>query len=255
MSMKIGRNPEVKGLVVGLTILVAGALMMLLPPLLDMDMMQTGFALQFGGFFLAVVGIITAAIFGYRANRLKAMFRGSRLLARWVYDPVQVRDQADKDLQSTKERNRVILSIVAFFMVACTLLFVVIGFLNGEGDNMPLFVGIMAAVLLIVAVFAFGMPYLQQRRALSSSGEAIIAENGLFINGALHTWNPPLAMLDDVALVEDGTQTRLVFSLRSLSRTSATAYEAYCVEVPVPLGKDAAARRVEQHFQGRNQPV
>jgi hypothetical protein len=255
MSMKIRRNPEVKGLVAGLAILAAGALLILLPPLLDMDMMQAGFAMQFGGFFLTMVGIITLAIFGYRANRLQAMFRGSRLLAHWVYDPVQVRDQADRDLQSTKERNRVLLSIVAVFVVACTLLFVVIGFLSGEGDNMPIFAGIMAAVLLIVAAFAIGMPYLQQHRALHSSGEAVIAENGLFINGALHTWNPPLAMLDDVALVEDGTQARLVFSLRSLARTSATAYEAYSVEVPVPPGEGATARRVEQHFRERNRPV
>lgn len=253
--MNTSRNPEVKGLVAGLAILGVGALLILLPPLLDMDMMQAGFAMQFGGFFLIVVGIITAAIFGYRAYRLKAMFHGSRLVAHWVYDPMLVRDQADRDLQSTKERNRGLLLIVAVFIVACTLLFVVIGSLSGEGDNMPSFAGIMATVLLIVAAFAIGMPYLQHRRALRSSGEAVIAENGLFINGALHTWNPPLVMLDDVALVEDGTQARLVFSLRSLARTSVTAYEAYSVEVPVPPGEGVMARRVEQHFRERNLPV
>jgi len=247
--MKMGRNPEVKGLIAGLVILAVGALMIVLPPLLDMDMMQVGFAFQFGGIFVAIMGIITAAIFGYRVNRLKSMFRGSRVLAHWCYDSVQVRDRADKDLQGAKEKNRILLAIVAFFVVACTLLMVVIGFFEGEGDNMPVFVGLMAAVLVIIAAFAMGMPYVQWRRALSSSGEAIIADNGLYINGALHTWNAPLAILDDVALVEDGTQARLVFSLRSLARTSATAYEAYSVQVPVPPGETATARRVEQHFQ------
>jgi hypothetical protein len=255
MSIKIGRNPEVTGLIAGLVILGAGALMMWLPPLLAMDMMQIGFALQFGGLFLVVVGLVTAAIFGFRAKRLNAMLRGSRLLAHWVYDPVQVRDQADRELRSTKERNRAILLIVAGFFVACTLLFVVMGLLSGEGDNMPLFAGIMTAVLLIIAAFAFGMPYWQHRRALRSSGEAIIAENGLFVNGALHTWNPPLARLDEVSLVEDGRQARLVFDLSSLSRTSVTAYDAYSVEVPVPPGEEATARRVEQFFRQRNQPV
>lgn len=124
---------------VGLVILAAGALMVLLPPLLDVDMMQAGFALQFGGIFLVLVGLITAAIFGYRANRLQATFRGSRVLAHWVYDPVQVRDLADRDLKSTKEKNRVLLLILAVFVVVCTLLLVVIGFLSGEGDNMPIF--------------------------------------------------------------------------------------------------------------------
>jgi hypothetical protein len=253
--MNLRRNPEVTGLIAGLAILGVGVLLILLPPLLDLDMMQAGFAMQFGGFFLVVVGLIVAAIFGYRANRLKSMFRGSRVLAHWVYEPVQVRGQADADLQSAKERNRVLLLIVAVFVVACTLLFVAIGFSSGEGDNMPLFVGIMAAVLLIVAAFAFGMPYLQHRRALRSSGEALIAENGLYINGALHTWNPPLAKLEEVQLVEEGAEARLVFSFRSLSRTSATLYESYSVEVPVPPGQEAVARKVEQYFRERDLPV
>lgn len=253
--MNVRRNPEVAGLIAGLAILGIGIVLILLPPLLDLDMMQAGFAMQFGGFFLVVVGLIAVAIFWFRANRLKAMFRGSHLLAHWVYDPLQVRDQADTDLQSAKERNRVLLVIVAVFIVACTLLLVAIGFSSGEGDNMPLFVGIMAAVLLIVAVFALGMPYLQHRRALRSSGEALIAENGLYINGALHTWNPPLATLQEVRLVEEGAETHLVFSLRSLSRTSATLYETYSVTVPVPPGQEAAAHKVEQHFRERNLPV
>lgn len=253
--MNMRRNPEVAGQIAGLAILGIGVLLVLLPPLLDLDMMQAGFAMQFGGFFLAVVGFVVAAIFFYRASRLKAMFRGSHVLAHWVYDPAQVRDQAGTDLQSAKERNRVLLLIVAVFVVACTLLFVAIGFSSGEGDNMPLFAGIMAAVLLIVAAFAFGMPYLQQRRALRSSGEAIIAENGLYINGALHTWNPPLATLEEVRFVEEGAEARLVFSLRSLSRTSATLYEAYSVNVPVPSGSEAAARQVELYFQERNVSV
>ena len=120
---------------------------------------------------------------------------------------------------------------------------------------MTLFVGIMAAALLLIAAFAFGMPYVQHRRALGSSRETTIAENGLWINGALHTWDPPLAMLDEVRLLEDGTQARLVFCLRSLSQASVTLYQAYSVEVPVPPGKEAAARRVEQHFRERHLPV
>ena len=253
--MQIRRNPEFTGLVTGLVILGVGVLLILLPLLLDMDMMQAGFALQFGGFFLAIVGLITTGIFGYRAHRLQAILSGSRLLAHWAYDPAQLQDQADKDLQSAKGRNRGLLLVVALFFVALTLLFVVLGFFSGEGDHMPLFVGIMAAALLCVAAFAFGMPYLQRRRALRSSGETYVAEHGLFINGALHTWDPPLAMLDEVRLVEDGTQQRLVFSLRSLSRASTTLYQAYSVEVPVPPGKESAARRVEQYFRERHRPV
>ncbi|MFO7697613.1 MAG: hypothetical protein R6X16_10725 [Anaerolineae bacterium] len=59
-------------------------------------------------------------------------------------------------------------------------------------------------------------------------------------------------MLDGVQLVEEGPQARLVFDLRSLSRASATMYQAYQVEVPVPPGQEDAARRVEGQFRERN---
>lgn len=247
--MQIRRNPEYTGLVVGLAMLGAGALLALLPPLLAMDMMEAGFALQCGGAFLALVGLITAALFWARVRRLQAILGGSRLLVHWTYAPAQLEAQAARDLHSTQARNWGMLAIVAAFFVVFTLLFVVIGILSGEGDQMPLFAGIMAAILGIVAAFAAGMPYLQRRRAMRSSGEAYIAENGLWINGALHTWDPPLAMLDGVQLVEEGPQARLVFDLRSLSRASATMYQAYQVEVPVPPGQEDAARRVERQFR------
>ena len=252
--MQIRQGPEFTGVVVGLAILGVGVLLILLPLLLDLDMMQVGFALQSGGVFLVVVGLVTTAISGYRVRRLKAILSGSRLLAHWVYEPAQLQDQADKDLRSTKARNRGLLLVVALFFVAFTLLFVGIGVVSGEGDQMPLFVGLMAAALLVVAAFAFGAPYLQHRRALRSSGEAYVAEHGLWINGVLYTWNPPLAALDEVRFVADGTPARLVFNLRSLSQASATLYQAYSVEVPVPPGQEAAARWIEQHFQEHPQP-
>jgi len=250
--MKLHRNPERSGLIAGLAILAVGAFFILLPLLANLDMMETGFGMQCGGLFLVIVGGVTTATFSYRVRRLREMLRGDRVLAHWVYDPAQLHEQAARDLEGTKSRNQGLFLIVAAFFVVFTSLFVMIGALSGEGENMPLFAGIMGAVLLIVAAFAFGMPYLQHRRALRSSGEAVIAEEGLFINGVLHTWNAPLAMLDGVALADDGDQARLVFHLRSLSRASATAYETYSVEVPVPRGEEATARRVEGHFRERS---
>ena len=243
------RNPEMVGVLVGLAFLIAGGACILLPVLTAMDLMQGGFALQFLGFFLVIVGVVIAGLYGYRARRLAAMFAGRNLLAHWRYDPVQAEAQARRELAETRQRNRALLLVVAVFVVICTLLFTVYGVLQGEGDNMPIFIAIMAAVLLIVAAFAFLMPSLQYRRARKDGGEAIIAENGLYASGVLHTWNAPLSMLDAVTLEEEGGQARLVFQLRSLSRTSATAYQAYSVEVPVPAGEEGTARRIEAHFR------
>jgi len=243
------RNPEMVGVLVGLAILIAGGVCILLPQSADIDMMQGGFALQFVGFFLVIVGGIVTTLYGYRALRLVSMFRGRKLLAHWRYDPVQAEAQAQRELEQTRQRNLVLLLIVAGFVVVCTLLFTLYGFLEGEGDDMPLFVAIMAGVLLVVAAFALVMPSFQYRRAQKGGREAIIAENGLYASGVLHTWNVPLSMLDGVTLEEEGGQVRLVFHLRSLSRTSVTAYQSYTVEVPVPSGEEETARRIEAHFR------
>jgi hypothetical protein len=242
-------------LIVGVIIAVAGGLLILLPFLANLDMMRAGYALIVLGFFVVVVGLITAGMFGYRAARLKAMFSGKKLLAHWVYDPIQVEEQAQRDLRETKGRNRILFLIMAGFMVACIVLFTAYGYLSGEGDSMPGFVRLMLGILLVLAAFAFGMPYLQYRRAMRSSHEAYIATNGLYINGALHTWNAPLAGLDDVSLVEDAEGVRLVFNLRYRTRVGTTGYETYTVEVPVPRGEEETARRVEEHFRGSNLPL
>ncbi|MEJ2208018.1 MAG: hypothetical protein P8129_03160 [Anaerolineae bacterium] len=245
------RNPEMVGVWAGLAVLVLGVACILLPLWTDMDLMQGGFALQFLGVFLAIVGVVILALYGYRARRLAAMVRGQKLLAHWRYDPVQAEGQAQRELAETRQRNWALLLIVAGFVVACTVLFTLYGILQGEGDDMPLFVAIMGGVLLVVAAFALLMPSLQYRRARQAGHEALVAEDGLYASGVLHTWNAPLSRLDAVTLEDDGGQTRLVFHLRSLSRTSATAYQAYTAEVPVPPGEEATARRIEAHFRDR----
>lgn len=252
-TMKTRRNSETTGLIIGVIITAAGGLLILLPFLANLNMMGGGYALLFGGFFVALIGLVTAGMFGYRAARLNSIFSGEKLLAHWVYDPAQVEKQAQRDRQETKSANLGLFLVIAGFMLACVVLFTVYGYASGHSDSMPWFIAGMAGVLLILAAFAFGMPYVQYRRAVRSTHEAYVAENGLYINGALHTWNAPLAALDGVSLVEDGAEARLVFSLRY--RTGIGATETYTVEVPVPPGQEETARRVEEHFREANLPV
>lgn len=247
--MTLRRNSEVGGLVAGIVMAVAGGLLMVLPFVLDMDMMGGGYALLTVGLFLVVTGLITAAVFWSRVARLQAIFAGKNLLAQWVYSPLQVQAQAGRDLEQARAANRARLLLVTGLMLACIVLFAAYGYLSGEGDSMPAFIGLMLGVLAVVAAFAFLVPVVQHRRALRSSGEALIAANGLYINGALHTWNAPLAGLDGVSLLEDGDPSRLVFHLRTLSRANATLYESYTVEVPVPPGELEKARQVEAYFR------
>jgi len=243
------RNSEITGRTVGLVVALIGVLLMVLPPVAGMDGFYGGFALQFLGFVLLVGGLITAGILARRVRRLESMLRGQEVLARWDYDPRLQREQAERDLATTRGRNLLLLLIVAVLLIACTVMFVIIGFMQGEEENMPAFVALMLGILVVVAFFALVMPTLQYRRALRSGGEAIIAANGLYVSGVLHTWQGPLAAMEGVDLVEDGGQARLLFNLRSLDRTGPMGYRRYTVEVPVPPGEEATARRVEEHFR------
>jgi len=248
--MKARRNSEITGLIIGVMTTAVGGLLILLPFLAGIDMMGGGYALQFVGLFFILIGLVTAGIFGHRAVRLNSIFSGKKLLAHWDYDPAQVEKQAQRDRQGTKKANLSLFLVMAAFMLACIVLFTVYGYASGQGDSMPWFIGGMVGVLLVLAAFAFGMPYAQYRRATRSTHQAVIAENGLYLNGALHIWNAPLAALDRVSLVEDGVEARLVFSLRY--RTGIATAESYTVEVPVPHGQEEAARRVEEYFRQSN---
>ncbi|MBN1136571.1 MAG: hypothetical protein JXM73_08290 [Anaerolineae bacterium] len=251
--MKTWQSQEITGVIVGVMIAAAGGLLILLPFLADMDMMAGGYALQFVGLFFILSGLVTAGIFGHRAARLNSIFSGKDLLAHWVYDRAQVERQAQRDRHRTKKTNLSLFLVMAGFLLACVVLFTVYGYASGQGDSMPWFIGGMVGVLLLLAAFASGMPYVQYRRAVRSSREAIIAANGLHVNGALHIWNTPLAALDGVSLVEDGAEARLVFHLRY--RTGIATAETYTVEVPVPPGEEETARKVERYFREANQPA
>jgi hypothetical protein len=240
-------------LIIGVIITAAGGLLILLPFLVNLDMMGGGYALQFAGLFFILIGLVTAGVFSYRAVRLNSIISGKKLLARWIYDQAEVEEEAQRDRQGNKKVNRGLFLVMMGFMLVCIILFTVYGYASGEGDSMPWFIGGMVGVLLLLAAFAFGMPYVQYRRAVRSTHEAIIAANGLYVNGTLHTWDAPLAGLDGVSLAEENERVRLVFSLRY--RTGVGATETYTVEVPVPYGQEQAARMVEQHFREANRPA
>jgi hypothetical protein len=245
--MNLRSNPEMRGVLAGAIAALLGILLIVVPGLAGMDGMDGGFALGMAGLLVALTGVVTAAIFASRAARLRSILAGQNLLAHWVYPPADLEAQVQRERREQSRHNRILLAIVAGWTLLFVVLFTAMGFLSGQGDSMPLFIGIMLGVLAIVAAFAFGMPHLQARRARRSSGEAFIAADGLYLNGALSTWNPPLNALDGVSMVEDGGKARLVFHLRS--RTGPASFQDYTVEVPVPPGQEEVAMGVAGRLQ------
>ncbi len=242
-------NPEAKAVWVGIGLVVAGLLLMTVPSLMGVDGMDGGFALAAFGLLLGITGLVTTALVLPRARRMNAMLSGRGLLAHWVYTPSDTQEQAQRIQQQWSERNRGLFAIVAAWMVVITTGFVVFGLLSGDSEFLPLFLAIMAGVMLVVAVFAFGMPYLLARRAVSSRQEAYIGRDSLYFAGTMYRWDSKLETLDGVELERDDKGTRLAFHLRSRSAPY-LQYLPYLVEVPIPPGEEAAAADVARQLQG-----
>jgi drug/metabolite transporter (DMT)-like permease len=242
--MSMQRTPEQGGLVTGYVLLALGLLLIVVPSAAGLDGFDGGFALAAFGLLLLAVGAITAAIYAPRVRRLRRLLAQENLLAHWVYDAPQVARQVERDRIAERKRNRGLLLIVLAWLVFWSLLFVVIGVVSGQGEDMRLFVAIMAGVGLVVAAAAFLAPRAHARRALHSSGEVCIGRDGLLLNGAYHAWAGRLARLDGVELVADQPEARLVFRLSILTGPGWLHWAPYVVEAPVPAGEMSAARRV-----------
>ncbi len=239
-------NPERRGIAVGAAVALAGLLLLTVPSLLGLDGMSGGFALGAVGLLLVICGAITVVLFLPRARVLGRMLRGDDLLVHWEYDSPQVTRQVARDKRTELGRNRGLLLIVAIWWVIWVAFFMVLGYAEGNGDDMPLFVGIMLGVGLVVAAAGLGIPHLRARRALSSTPEAIVGRHALYLNGTFHPWDAPLAALDRVTLEETTPEWRLVFHLRALNGPGWLHWVPYKVEVPVPVGQHAKAQEVAQ---------
>jgi len=243
-------NPERIGVFVGVGVLVVAAILFLLPWATAMDMMNGGYALQFIGFFLLISGGVVLFFWQRRAALFDQIMAGRNVLAHWRYSPSQSQEHARRELQERSAYNRAIYATMLFFAVICGCIFFVIPAWQGE---MP-----AAAILAWFGFFAFlglvawGAPQLSYRRALKSSPQAYISQDGLYINGALHAWRQPLTRLVGVAYHPDTSPPELEFKLSYLTRVGVVTTQIETVHVPVPAGEEETAREIVKFFENRS---
>jgi len=237
------RNPEERGLLVGVLVGMAGLALMIAPAALSMSGMDGAYALGAFGLMLLILGAITAAVRLPRTRAVDRMLEGVDLLARWQYGGELHGRQVANDLQSQLQRNRRLLLIILAWWAVWVAVFTVIGHAEGQGDAMPLFVGIMVGVLAIVAAAALGIPHLMARRAMARP-EALIGRHGILLHGTFYSWDAPLNQLQEVALSEDSPRPQLVITLRSRSGPYLAYGAPLHLTVPVPAGELTRARRI-----------
>jgi hypothetical protein len=237
------QNKEKTGVWIGALIALAGLALMFLPGLFGVDMMNLGYALAFFGLFLLITGLITALIFRARARTMEQLLAGEEVLAHWTYQEFEGQHQVETEYKRLTERNRSLYLVMVFWFVLIGGAFVVADYVRTEEFN-GLFIGLFFGCMLLLGAVAFLAPILWRRGAAQASRQVIISRNAVVMNDALHSWKGPLEQLVGVEYRQDLDAPALVFSIRYLSRIEPVTGSIETVIVPVPPGKQEAARRV-----------
>lgn len=236
------KNTETKGLIAGAFLIVFSLFMSMVPVFFSWDMMQAGYGTICISGFLFLGGLITFIMYIYRYHRLQNILKGEDVLVHWVYPKDKYLDEAKKNLVELKSRNKILLIIVWFFFILISALFVFIAFSEGNEDSLGFFLALMGSVLFIVTVVALISPYFQYRSAVNTLPEVIISKQGLFFMGQLHTWGPPMTILNDIVISKD--KKELVFTIKYFTKLGWYKYEKYVVIVPIPSGENKKAQEV-----------
>ena len=236
------KNSESEGLAAGIFLLFLAFIFFVFPFFLSLDMMQWGYGLICIGLFIFIVGAVTFSMYIYRYLRLRAILNGENVIVHWQYPKEKILEKAKDELKENKNENKFKLGAVWFFFILFTVIFLVIGYSTGEGDSMGMFLGMMISIALFITLIAYIAPKLMYIQSSNSSPDAIIATNGLYYLGQLHTWNKPLAFIDKLKINEE--RSLLVFTIKYFTKLGWYKYETYSLNIPIPEGGMDKAKEV-----------
>jgi hypothetical protein len=236
------KNSEKGGLFTGVFLIFLSFALSAIPFVFSLDMMQWGYGILCINSFIFIIGFITFLMYLFRYNRLRSILNGEEVITHWYYSKDEFNKKAKVELNNNKNDNKFKLGAVWFFFILFTVIFTFIGFASDEAESMGIFVGIMLVIAIIITAFALTMPGVMYRSSLKASPEAIIATNGMYYMGKLHTWNRPLFLMDAVEIDEE--KKELVFAIKYFTKIGWYKYETYSVNIPIPAGEMAKAKEV-----------
>jgi len=211
-----------------------------LPSLVGMSGMAGGYAISFVSGFLALVGLITAAVFWARARILARLLSGQGVLVHWTYPDAARREHTRKELAEERKGSWTLFLIIAAFCIV-----IGIGFLiaDPEAGRFVLFVLLgIVALIAIVAAIAPRIRYAKRRRA---TPEAIVSPEGAYVLGLLHSWRLLGARIES-ADVKEGREPvlRVTYSAPIVYGKFFYTRQHYTVQIPVPPGETERAEEV-----------
>jgi predicted membrane channel-forming protein YqfA (hemolysin III family) len=227
-------------------IAVLGTAGAILPSLVGMNGMAGGYALAFVSGFLALCGILIAAVFAARARVLRRLLSGQGVLAHWTYQSEDRADHVDREL--AEERRG---SWTLFLVILGFCLIIGVGFLIADPDAGRFVFFFLLGVAALLAVVAWLAPRLRHRRRRWATPEAMISLEGAYAFGMLHTWRLLGARVEEAELAQGKNPVlRVSYSAPMLYGKFFYSRQSYTVQIPVPPGEEDRAAHIVRALSG-----
>jgi len=243
------RNHQARVALIWGAIAVMGAAGTVLPTVFGMDGMGGGYAVAFVSGFVALCGIIVAAVFAARARVLGRLLSGTGVLAHWTYPAEDRADHVDKEL--AEERKG---SWTLFFIIAAFSLVIGVGFLVADPDAGRFVFLLLMGVVALLALVAALAPRVRHRKRRRAIPEAIVSPEGAYVFGILHTWRLLGARVEGAEVAQGKEPVlRVTYSAPFLYGRFFLGRQAYTVLVPIPQGEEDRAQSVLRTLRGEGE--
>ncbi|MCX7842298.1 MAG: hypothetical protein N2489_04405 [Clostridia bacterium] len=235
------KNKERRSANICLAIALLGLAAIVIPLVLEMDMMNGGYASIVIGAFVGLTGFLVFLMFYSRAKVFENMLTGSNLLAHWHYSNDFWQKEMKEEIVDTgiaKIAGAVLGGIFA-------LIGIVVFF--ADTDENGTFLLIMLGVGIFFTLVGFVAAAANKKRLQEALPEALIAREGIYYKGDLYTWNQRvLSHLECVA--QDPTNpSNILFVMRQLSGRP-VHYHQHFISIPVPPGEEGTANNIVHFF-------
>jgi len=230
-----------------MTVFIGGCF---LPAIVDMDMMNGGYALIVLSGFAALICLITAIVYVPMARDWDRLFSGTDVLADWRYDEQSWLEFTEADFQEELQAKKQL-----WWLVFVITIVVLIGFVAMLRDEASVYVALgMLGFMGVLRILAVTMPRLTRRTHLKSGRRILIGRHGVWQGGVHHTWGSLGSRLDQIEALIDEEQAKAWLVL-TYSFPTRTGREETQIRLPVPNNDLREGRRVGELLAEANKGV
>ena len=237
MRMNASTFTGLVGRKVTVLFLFLGMAMIVLPIILQADMMDDGAASMVIGAFLAICSLILLPFFTKRAAIMNAIHRGEGVLAWWRYDT------AAWEKEKKKQINELGAMKIGGFVLAGVFVLIGLVIFLAEPDDMVPFLLFMLVIGAFFAALGQISPRIAAKRLENTEDEAVIHADGIFYRGTLTSWGS-MNRLEAVGW-DPAAQNKLVFCHQQFQRHG---MRKNVLRIPIPLGQEQTAVSIIDHY-------